>query len=43
MRTGYRYALRNGYDAAVQIDADGQHDPRYLAAAARRARHAPTW
>jgi glycosyltransferase involved in cell wall biosynthesis len=31
MRTGYRYALRNGYDAAVQIDADGQHDPRYLA------------
>ena len=30
MRTGYRYALRNGYDAAVQIDADGQHDPRYL-------------
>jgi glycosyltransferase involved in cell wall biosynthesis len=31
MRTGYRYALRNGYDVAVQIDADGQHDPRYLA------------
>ena len=31
MRTGYRYALRNGYDAAVQIDADGQHDPRFLA------------
>ncbi|PKH44352.1 Glycosyl transferase family 2 [Nocardioides alpinus] len=32
MRTGYRYALRHGYDVAVQIDADGQHDPRYLAA-----------
>ena len=31
MRTGYRYALRHGYDAAVQIDADGQHDPSYLA------------
>jgi glycosyltransferase involved in cell wall biosynthesis len=31
MRTGYRYALRHGYHAAVQIDADGQHDPRYLA------------
>lgn len=31
MRTGYRYALRNGYDVAAQIDADGQHDPRYLA------------
>ena len=30
MRTGYRYALRHGYDAAVQIDADGQHDPRYV-------------
>ena len=32
MRTGYRYALRHGYDVAVQIDADGQHDPRYLPA-----------
>jgi glycosyltransferase involved in cell wall biosynthesis len=30
MRAGYRYALRHGYDVAVQIDADGQHDPRYL-------------
>lgn len=30
MRAGYRYALRHGYAAAVQIDADGQHDPRYL-------------
>jgi glycosyltransferase involved in cell wall biosynthesis len=30
MRTGYRHALRAGYDVAVQIDADGQHDPRYL-------------
>jgi glycosyltransferase involved in cell wall biosynthesis len=30
MRTGYRHAVRNGYDAVVQIDADGQHDPRYL-------------
>lgn len=27
MRTGYRYALRRGYDVAVQVDADGQHDP----------------
>ena len=32
MRTGYRYAVRNGYDVVVQIDADGQHDPRYLPA-----------
>lgn len=30
MRTGYRYAQRGGYDVAVQIDADGQHDPRFL-------------
>ncbi len=30
MRAGYRYALRHGYDAAVQIDADGQHDPAFL-------------
>ncbi len=32
MRTGYRYALRQGYDIAAQIDADGQHDPRDLPA-----------
>lgn len=25
METGYRYALRAGYDIAVQVDADGQH------------------
>ena len=30
MRAGYRYALRGGYDAVVQIDADGQHDTAYL-------------
>ena len=30
MRTGYRYAVAGDYDVAVQIDADGQHDPRYL-------------
>ena len=27
MRTGFRFALENGYDAVVQVDADGQHDP----------------
>lgn len=32
MRAGYRYALRHGYAAAVQLDADGQHDPAYLPA-----------
>ena len=27
LRTGFRYAVRRGYDRAVQFDADGQHDP----------------
>lgn len=30
MRAGYRYAQRHAYDVAVQIDADGQHDPVYV-------------
>lgn len=30
MQTGYMHACRNGYDIAVQIDGDGQHDPQYL-------------
>jgi glycosyltransferase involved in cell wall biosynthesis len=30
MRTGYRYALRSGYDAVVQVDGDGQHDPAHI-------------
>ena len=30
VQTGYQYALRNGFDIAVQIDGDGQHDPRDL-------------
>lgn len=27
MRLGFVYALENGYDVVVQVDADGQHDP----------------
>ena len=27
MQAGYRYAFDNGYDIAVQVDADGQHPP----------------
>lgn len=27
LRTGFVFAVREGYDAAVQFDADGQHDP----------------
>jgi glycosyltransferase involved in cell wall biosynthesis len=30
MRLGYRYAYRNDYDVAIQVDADGQHDPSYI-------------
>jgi glycosyltransferase involved in cell wall biosynthesis len=30
MQTGYKYALRGGYDIAVQVDGDGQHDPAEL-------------
>lgn len=30
MQTGYIYARDNNYDIAVQVDADGQHDPSYL-------------
>ena len=30
VQTGYKYALENGYDEAVQVDADGQHDVAYL-------------
>ncbi|ABO68427.1 MULTISPECIES: glycosyltransferase family 2 protein [Geobacillus] len=30
MQTGYRYALEHGYDYAIQLDADGQHDPNDL-------------
>lgn len=30
VQTGYKYALRKGYDIAVQMDGDGQHDPAYL-------------
>jgi glycosyltransferase involved in cell wall biosynthesis len=28
MRVGFRVAERQGYDVLVQVDADGQHDPR---------------
>src|SRR5688500_4035717 len=28
MRAGFRYALRYGHDAVLQVDGDGQHDPQ---------------
>jgi glycosyltransferase involved in cell wall biosynthesis len=30
VQTGYLYAKNNNYDIAVQIDGDGQHDPKYI-------------
>ena len=30
VQTGYKYALENNYDIAIQIDGDGQHNPKYI-------------
>ena len=30
VQSGYQYALDHGYDVAVQVDGDGQHDARYI-------------
>lgn len=30
-RTGMKYALKENYDAAIQFDGDGQHNPEYIA------------
>jgi glycosyltransferase involved in cell wall biosynthesis len=30
VQTGYQYALEHGYDIAVQVDGDGQHDAREI-------------
>ena len=30
VQTGYKYALKNDYDIAIQFDGDGQHDIRYV-------------
>lgn len=30
VQTGFMYAYQNGYDIAIQLDGDGQHDPRFL-------------
>ena len=31
-QTGLRFAAENGYDCAMQMDADGQHKPQYIEA-----------
>lgn len=30
VQTGYKYALLNNYDIAIQFDGDGQHDANYI-------------
>lgn len=30
VQTGYKYAVDNDYDIAIQIDGDGQHDPSFI-------------
>jgi glycosyltransferase involved in cell wall biosynthesis len=30
VQTGYKYALENNYDIAVQFDGDGQHNSKYI-------------
>jgi glycosyltransferase involved in cell wall biosynthesis len=30
VQCGYQYALEHDYDVAVQVDGDGQHDPRHI-------------
>jgi glycosyltransferase involved in cell wall biosynthesis len=35
MQSGYRYAFKRGYDLAIQVDGDGQHDPGEISALLR--------
>src|SRR5437764_4450161 len=35
VQTGFRYAWENGFDLAVRVDGDGQHDPAELDAIIR--------
>ena len=30
LQTGYKYAWQNDFDTVLQMDGDGQHDPRFL-------------
>ena len=41
VQSGYIYALERGYDVAVQVDGDGQHDPACVHALLRHLRHHP--
>jgi len=41
MQSGYLFACERGYELAVQVDGDGQHDPRHIADLAARLREDP--
>ena len=30
VQTGYKFAYYNDYDVAIQVDGDGQHNPKYI-------------
>lgn len=40
MRTGFKYAKNHGYSQVIQVDADGQHDPRDIKAVLDGLQHA---
>jgi hypothetical protein len=42
LRAGFRYTVRYGYRQMVQVDADGQHDPREIPNLLRPLDHADT-
>jgi glycosyltransferase involved in cell wall biosynthesis len=39
LRCGFRWALAHDHDAVVQLDGDGQHDPREIASLLEAMRH----
>ncbi len=40
MRAGFKYAREHGYPYVIQVDADGQHDPRDIAKVLQGLEHA---
>jgi glycosyltransferase involved in cell wall biosynthesis len=41
VQSGYQFALEHGYDVAVQVDGDGQHDARHIPVLLRHLRENP--
>jgi len=42
VQAGYMWALEHAYEVAVQVDGDGQHDPRYIKELLARLRSDPS-